>query len=127
MVLLYFSAAWCPPCQKFSPVLAHWAKERSDDVVVVFVSFDRSEPLMAEFARGKGFVYIPFHPGSTRAKVADAYNIKTLPTVVVVNGDTGETVTRWGREAVWKNPVHCLERWREGQHGVTWWQLLRPW
>ena len=47
-ILLYFSASWCPPCRKLSPVLSRWAKKYKDDVGVVFVSHDRSESEVRE-------------------------------------------------------------------------------
>ena len=44
MVTLYFSASWCPPCQKFTPILTEFynaAKEAKCGFEVVFVSSDR--------------------------------------------------------------------------------------
>ena len=44
MVALYFSASWCPPCQRFTPILADFynaAKEADCGFDIVFVSSDR--------------------------------------------------------------------------------------
>jgi nucleoredoxin len=44
-VALYFSAHWCPPCQRFTPELAETykaIKAARDDFELVFVSGDRN-------------------------------------------------------------------------------------
>jgi len=45
IVALYFSASWCPPCQRFTPILIDFyntAKAANCGFEVVFVSSDRS-------------------------------------------------------------------------------------
>jgi nucleoredoxin len=44
IVALYFSASWCPPCQRFTPILIDFynaAKEAKCGFEIVFVSSDR--------------------------------------------------------------------------------------
>ena len=44
LVALYFSASWCPPCQRFTPILTDFynaAKEQNCGFEIVFVSSDR--------------------------------------------------------------------------------------
>ncbi|CAN0307410.1 unnamed protein product [Laminaria digitata] len=127
MVGVYVSAGWCPPCRVFSPLLSKWANERRDDVAVVLVSLDKSEKEMRDFAAGKGFVRLPFEPPSGRDNAATSFGVQALPTLVIVNGDTGAVVTTWGRSAISKNPKGCLDEWKAGRPGVTWLQLLKPW
>lgn len=46
MVALYFSASWCPPCQRFTPILIDFynaAKEADCGFDIVFVSSDRGQ------------------------------------------------------------------------------------
>lgn len=82
---------------------------------------------MRDFVAGKGFVRLPFEPESDRHNAAKSFGVEALPTLVIVNGDTGAVVTTWGRSAVTKNPNGCLKEWKAGRHGVTWVQLLKPW
>lgn len=82
---------------------------------------------MKEYINGKGFLRIPYSPDSARMKIAGSYGVQSLPALVIVNGDTGATVTTWGRSAVSKNPSGCLEEWKAGTDGVSWVQLLKPW
>lgn len=86
-----------------------------------------SEKEMRDFAAGKGFVRLPFEPTSGRDNAATSFGVQALPTLVVVNGDTGAVVTTWGRSAISKNPKGCLAEWKAGRSGVTWLQLLKPW
>ncbi|CBJ26110.1 conserved unknown protein [Ectocarpus siliculosus] len=127
MIGVYVSAGWCPPCRAFSPLLSKWAKEHKNEFEVVFVSLDKSEQAMRDYITGKGFVRLPFEPESDRHRAAESFGVQALPTLVVVNGDTGAVVTSWGRSAITKNPNGCLKAWKEGNHGVSWLQLLRPW
>ncbi|CAM9814917.1 unnamed protein product [Scytosiphon promiscuus] len=127
MIGVYVSAGWCPPCRSFSPVLSKWAKERKDDFEVVFVSLDKSEQEMRDYVAGKGFVRLPFEPEADRHKAAESFGVQALPTLIIVNGDTGEIVTSWGRSAILKNPKSCVSEWRAGRHGVSWLQLFKPW
>jgi len=52
LVLYYFSAHWCPPCRRFTPMLAEFYKEASQlGVEVVFVSGDQSEDAMISYMK----------------------------------------------------------------------------
>lgn len=82
---------------------------------------------MREFAAGKGFLRVPFEPKDARTQAAESFGVQVLPTLVIVNGDTGAVITNWGRAAITKNPKGCLEEWKAGRAGVTWFQLFRPW
>merc|ERR1712013_942318 len=43
LLLLYFSAHWCPPCKQFTPILRDFYQEVEDQgVEIIFVSSDRS-------------------------------------------------------------------------------------
>lgn len=56
MIALYFSASWCPPCQRFTPILSDFynaAKEADCGFDIVYVSSDRS---VEEF---EGYVSLP--------------------------------------------------------------------
>ena len=47
LIALYFSASWCPPCQRFTPVLIDFynaakASSKTLELEIVFVSSDRN-------------------------------------------------------------------------------------
>merc|ERR1712037_923337 len=52
LVLYYFSAHWCPPCRRFTPILAEFYKAASQlGVEIVFVSADQSEDAMFSYMK----------------------------------------------------------------------------
>jgi thiol-disulfide isomerase/thioredoxin len=61
LVGIYFSAHWCPPCRKFTPLLAEVYKEiaaAGKKIGVVFVSSDRDEESFREYFRKMPWVMI---------------------------------------------------------------------
>eukprot|EP01117_Protostelium_nocturnum_P012244 TRINITY_DN4501_c1_g1_i1.p1 TRINITY_DN4501_c1_g1~~TRINITY_DN4501_c1_g1_i1.p1 ORF type:complete len:120 (-),score=26.74 TRINITY_DN4501_c1_g1_i1:36-395(-) len=95
------------------------------DFQVVFVSFDKSEQEMREYMRGKPWPAASFQSNDRQA-LAYAFNANMLPTLVVLDGE-GNFVTDWGRSAVSKNPQGCIEEWKRGNAGVTWFQMFKFW
>merc|ERR1712088_563197 len=51
IVMIYFSAHWCPPCKAFTPVLKDFYEEVQDDVELIFVSSDRSHDDMISYMK----------------------------------------------------------------------------
>ncbi len=49
VVVLNFFATWCPPCREEIPGLVEIAKERTDDVVIIGLSVDKSTAPLAKF------------------------------------------------------------------------------
>ena len=65
VVAIYFSAAWCPPCQQFTPLLRDLfveARKRGLPFQVVFVSVDRRLEEMEKYFTEKhgDWLLIPF-------------------------------------------------------------------
>lgn len=54
--LFYYTASWCPPCQKFTPELVKFYdknKPNSDEFEIVLVTSDNSEDAMEGYAKNK--------------------------------------------------------------------------
>ena len=52
VVLLYFSASWCPPCHRFTPVLADFYEEVKDaggSIEIVYVPSDETRDEMMKY------------------------------------------------------------------------------
>ena len=65
VVGLYFSAHWCPPCLKFTQLLARWYKAVKDSDVgskleIVFISSDDSEEEFDQYYGEMPWTAIPY-------------------------------------------------------------------
>ena len=120
-VMLYFSAHWCPPCRKFTPLLgeaytAHKAyfKETNNsdnnnndenddeyyDIEVIFVSLDSIQTQFNEYRSQMPFYSIPFANLwrlNLKDKLSAKYGVRSIPTLVVLNGEDGSVVTKNGK------------------------------
>jgi peptide-N4-(N-acetyl-beta-glucosaminyl)asparagine amidase len=68
LVGLYFSAHWCPPCRRFTPMLAelysHLKEEFSTHgLEMVFVSSDRDESGFQQYFVSMPWIAVPFQSG----------------------------------------------------------------
>jgi len=115
LVLLYFSAHWCPPCKQFTPVLRDFYEEAEEQgVEVVFVSWDRSQQEMQAYMRESHGPWLALAPGSpVGARLKEEHRVEGIPALVVVTRE-GALVTRQGREDVSSLPPRqCVAKWRK--------------
>jgi nucleoredoxin len=125
LVLLYFSASWCPPCKLFSPILSEFYTScgKEGKIEIVYVSSDRDVPSFEEYYGKMPFLSIPYVGGSAAIKTAlsQTFKIKGIPTLVVVDAKTGEFVSNTAREQVThqgKDKAKCLaliEMWKTSE------------
>ncbi|RDY14033.1 putative nucleoredoxin 1, partial [Mucuna pruriens] len=101
VVLLYFSAHWCPPCRAFLPKLIdayHKIKANDNALEVVFISSDRDQASFDEFFAGMPWLALPY--GDSRKKfLSRKFNVSGIPTLVAI-GSNGQTVTKDARDLV---------------------------
>ena len=100
IVGLYFSASWCGPCKRFTPILKKYYEKYPDDFEVVFVSGDRSADSMAKYIKDADMPWasIPFGKSSIKA-LNQRYQINGIPSLVLIN-DQGELISKDGRQLV---------------------------
>jgi thiol-disulfide isomerase/thioredoxin len=88
-VALYFSAHWCPPCKKFTPILAKLYKKINKPkkrLEIIFVSNDKTEGEYDQYFATMPWATLGWdqHALEDAAKV---YQIKGIPNLTVVNFD----------------------------------------
>ncbi|KAL1525736.1 hypothetical protein AB1Y20_020580 [Prymnesium parvum] len=106
IVALYFSAAWCPACQRFSPLM----RQLYDDAAlqklpleVVFVSSDRSAQEMQSYMDDKhgSWLSVPFEcperstlkqrygcfAGAEKSNFPGVDRLSGIPALVIINQD----------------------------------------
>ena len=105
---LYFSAHWCPPCKMFTPQLAkqYEAHYKAKGLEIVYVSSDRNQGSFDGYFGEMPWLAVPF--GGTeelRQKLGSRFKVRGIPTLVIIDGETGELITADGREAVSGDPT----------------------
>lgn len=104
LVLLYFSASWCPPCKAFSPILVDFynAIAKEGKLEIVYISSDRTVPDFEGYYKKMPWLSIPAEEGTAIIKnnLAQLLGIQGIPTLIVLDAKTGEFISSSGREEV---------------------------
>jgi nucleoredoxin len=88
LVLIYFSAHWCPPCRTFTPRLVdYYNKNRKPwNFALIFVSSDRSEAEMYDYMRETGMPWAAAkYQGVAHKALEEAYAGRGIPCLVLVD------------------------------------------
>lgn len=115
VVVLYFSAEWCPPCKVLTPLLRgiyeDLVGEKKRPVEVVFVSSDTDAEEMREYCSQHGdWLRVPF--GEEKAvAIAKAYKVDNIPALVIVRGSTGEVISYEGKAEIVAKRTEAVEKW----------------
>merc|ERR1719171_1365168 len=102
-VALYFSAHWCPPCRGFTPKLGEWYTKslKAKGMEVVFVSSDRDEEAFTSyFGEQAPWLALPYSKRDVKEALFKKFKVRGIPTLVILDGETGETITTDGRSSV---------------------------
>jgi len=121
---VYFSASWCPPCKKFTPKLITFRNENQKDFEVIFVSLDKTEKNMFDYIEHAQMPW-PLCPFKDARQLAQQAGISIIPTLVILSRE-GKFITDWGRSAITTNYANCIDLWREGYWGGSYFGFLFP-
>mmetsp|Transcript_30942 Transcript_30942/g.45315 ORF Transcript_30942/g.45315 Transcript_30942/m.45315 type:complete len:220 (-) Transcript_30942:113-772(-) len=102
LILVYFSASWCPPCKMFTPVLTSFYKECCvpNNVEIIYLSSDRDVESFNEYYGKMPWTAIPIRDTQeTKQQLANALQVTSIPHLVVLNKD-GKFVTDQARAEV---------------------------
>merc|ERR1712038_125644 len=92
-LMLYFSAHWCPPCKRFTPVLSEAYKKLKathDDFELVFVSSDRDESAFKEYFNEMSFCALPFEHREAKQTLSKKYEVRGIPHLVMLGPVSNE-------------------------------------
>ncbi|MFM1550953.1 MAG: thioredoxin-like domain-containing protein [Lentisphaeria bacterium] len=103
LVALYFSAKWCGPCRRFTPLLIKYHSENKDDFEVVFVSSDRKVEQQQEYMKKASMPWpaVPFNSPAAN-KLKELNTKRSIPTLIIMDKN-GEQITSTGRNLVTNN------------------------
>ena len=95
LIMLYFSASWCPPCRQFTPMLAKFyneMKSKGRSLEIIFVSADRDITSFTEYMTNEHpWQAIPYISPS-RTTTSSYFQVNGIPRLIVFNGKTGGIV-----------------------------------
>ena len=111
---IYFSANWCGPCRRFTPLLAEWYAKVSDDVEIIFASCCDDAAAFEEYAKAKHpWLALPYEvsqggvgyvrskvreeEGKENGKMAVLCGVKSVPHLAVFEVQSGKLLTANGR------------------------------
>mmetsp|Transcript_30110 Transcript_30110/g.35012 ORF Transcript_30110/g.35012 Transcript_30110/m.35012 type:complete len:223 (+) Transcript_30110:152-820(+) len=86
LVLLYFSASWCPPCKKFTPVLSKFYLFSCipNNIEIIYVSSDSDLPSFNTYYGQMPWKSLPaVGTASIKQKLADSLKIEGIPSLAV--------------------------------------------
>jgi len=122
-VALYFSGHWCGPCRGFTPKLVEVytaLKKAGTELEVVFVSSDRSQEGFDEYYGEMPWLALPYADRKRKQKLSKKFKVNGIPSVVVLDGATGETISTDARTAILDDPKGEAFPWRP----PTLWEVL---
>eukprot|EP01082_Thalassiosira_pseudonana_P015498 g14306.t1 g14306 contig9:1574991-1575555(-) len=112
-VMLYFSAHWCPPCRAFTPLLAEAyeahktylqsaqeGEEAIGEIEVIFISLDSVQSEYEGYRSTMPWMSVSYNnlwKMQIKDTLSKKYGVRSIPTLVVLDGETGEVVTRNGK------------------------------
>jgi len=95
LVLLYFSASWCPPCRAFTPILKEFYEKccKPNEVEIIFISLDRDVKSFNEYFGKMPWISLPGNDKDTQAKLSKTFEVNGIPHLLVLDAKTGHFVT----------------------------------
>lgn len=89
---LYFSASWCPPCKKFTPVLSTFYEdmvEYYDDIEIIYISSDKDEDEFNTYWEDMPFPALIYNNRKKKEELTELFNIEKIPTLIFLNNNGG--------------------------------------
>ncbi len=92
-IALYFSAHWCGPCRRFTPLLSVTYEDQTEnEVEVVFVSNDSDDDGFATYFGTMPWLAVAFSDSKRREDLGLMYKVGGIPHLVVLDAATGKVV-----------------------------------
>lgn len=99
---LYFSASWCPPCRKFTPILSTFYEdmiEYYDDIEFVFISSDKSNIEFNEYWDKMSFPVLSYEYRDKKEELVKLYDIGPIPALIFIDTN-GNIITKDGKKII---------------------------
>jgi len=100
---IYFSAHWCPPCRGFTPELVktyNKLQKAGKQFELVFASSDKDQNAFDQYFHEMPWLAVPFADRTRKTNLSTQYGVQGIPTLVIIDGNTGAIITKNGRAAI---------------------------
>ena len=104
VILLYFSAHWCPPCKAYTPQLRDWYMKQGGKVEIIFVSSDSDEASFESYYSSMPWLAIPYSERLVASALMSTCGVMGIPAVSAVRVSDGVIVSKSGRQGVLSSP-----------------------
>jgi len=87
-LMLYFSAHWCPPCRRFTPMLCQAYTDlkhvHGDKFELLFVSSDHDLDAFMEYCATMNFGAIPYHEREAKTALSKTLKVRGIPSLIML-------------------------------------------
>jgi len=100
---LYFSASWCGPCVFFTPQLISTYQEHEKagkKLQIVFISSDSDKESFENYYHKMPWLAFPYEERDLISIIKEAFEIKGIPTLILLNPEDGTIITTKGRSII---------------------------
>lgn len=101
----YFSGSYCPPCQKFTPILSEVyieLKKLNKSLEIVFISSDKDKESFDLYYSKMPWLALPYERRDLQIILRNTFNVKTIPQLIFINNNL-EILNINGRQLIEKN------------------------
>jgi thiol-disulfide isomerase/thioredoxin len=111
-IILYFSAAWCPPCRSFSPLLDEFLDANASRLktTCIFVSGDKTQQEFEKYFFSHKWPLAVTFDGVRKLQLNQHFDVQGIPTVVVLD-KKGAVITLDARGDVMTDPTGVRFPW----------------
>jgi nucleoredoxin len=112
LIGIYFSGSYCPPCQKFTPILTDVynklqllksEQNTKKKLEIILVSSDKTVDKYGDYYSKMPWISLPYDRRDIKEKLCKQYEIKTIPQLIFLNSKTLEIVNKDGRHMIENN------------------------
>lgn len=87
---IYFSGSYCPPCQKFTPILSdiyNKLKELNKSIEIIFISSDKEIESFNSYYAKMPWLTIPYENRNQKNKLCEMFGVKTIPQLIFITNE----------------------------------------
>jgi len=115
MTLILLSARAC--AQAFTPLLSEIYRNikstpEGASFEIVFVSSDRDAESFKKYFADQPWTAVPYEQRDVKDHVAKQFQVMSVPTLIVLDGETGQVIDRDGRTSVMQRKNDVLKHWQ---------------